>query len=77
MRWNVASSCAWHLYVIVDLAAVGQRDPAAVGAAAVRGGADAIQLRDKSGTAERLVETVQRLLPVTRRAGIPRAARSR
>ena len=61
----------WTLYVIVDLAAIGDRDPAQIAAAAIRGGADAIQLRDKTGPARALRELAQRLLAVTRPAGIP------
>jgi len=50
---------------------VGRRDPAEVAAAAIRGGADAIQLRDKAASARQLIERAQRLLTVTRAGGVP------
>ena len=65
------SCSAWRLYVIVDPAASGARDLAEVAAAAIRGGADAIQLRDKAASARRLLADAERLLPLTRMAGIP------
>jgi len=71
MKWNVRSCSAWKLYVIVDRAAVGDRDPAEVASAAIRGGADAIQLRDKAASARQLLEEGRRLLPLTQAAGIP------
>ncbi|MBI3321813.1 MAG: thiamine phosphate synthase [Candidatus Omnitrophica bacterium] len=71
MAWNVKPCSAWRLYVIVDRDAVGARDAADVAAAAIRGGADAIQLRDKTGPARRLLDAAARLLPATRKAGIP------
>jgi len=39
--------------------------------AAIRGGADVIQLRDKSASSAQLIREAKRLLPVTRAAGIP------
>src|SRR3989338_9134619 len=71
MRWNVTPSSAWQLYVIVDRAAVGARDLREVAAGAIRGGADAIQLRDKVASARALIEAARALLPLTRAAGIP------
>ncbi len=65
------SCCWWQLYVIIDQAAVGTRDLAEVAAAAIRGGADAIQLRDKTAPITALKETAQRLLPLTQAAGVP------
>ena len=65
-------SCAhWQLYVIIDRAAVSARDPVEVASAAIRGGADVIQLRDKTGSARQQLETARRLRPLTRAAGIP------
>ncbi|MBI4597903.1 MAG: thiamine phosphate synthase [Candidatus Omnitrophica bacterium] len=69
MRSNVKSS--WQLYVIVDRAAVGSRNLAELTSAAIRGGADVIQLRDKAATPQRLTEEARRLLPLTNAAGIP------
>lgn len=71
MKSNVLSCSAWRLYVIVDRAACGARDPALVASAAIRGGADVIQLRDKTAPESRLFEEASRLLRVTRRAGVP------
>ena len=65
------SCSAWRLYVIVDPAASEGRDLAEVAAAAIRGGADAIQLRDKAASARRLLAHAERLLPLARMAGIP------
>ena len=71
MIWNGTSCSTWRLYVIVDPAASRSRDLAGIAARAIRGGADAIQLRDKTATTRSLVETAVRLLAVTRSAGIP------
>lgn len=65
-----APSC-WRLYVIVDRSAVGSRDVLDVAAAAIRGGADVIQLREKAASTRQLLDDAQRLLPLTRRAGLP------
>lgn len=64
-------SSGWQLYVIVDRAACRDRDLAEVTAAAIRGGADVIQLRDKAASADALRRQAQRLLPITRDARIP------
>jgi thiamine-phosphate pyrophosphorylase len=69
--WNATSCSHWKLYVIVDRAAAGSRDIAEIAAAAIRGGADVLQLRDKAASARRLLEGARRLLPLTREAGIP------
>ena len=67
----MSSSAAWRLYVIVDRATIGNRDLTDVTAAAIRGGADVIQLRDKAASARQLTEEAARLLPLTRQRGIP------
>ena len=64
------SCAAWRLYVILDGAA-GARDPVALAAAAIRGGADVLQLRDKRASAEQVLQTARRLLAVARPAGVP------
>ncbi len=65
-------SCAdWRLYVIVDRAAAREPNLAAVTAAAIRGGADVVQLRDKRASRAQRIEEGRRLLPLTRAAGIP------
>ena len=71
MSSNVTACSAWRLYVIVDRAAAGSRDLAQIAAAAIRGGADVIQLRDKSATDEALVREAERLMRLTREAGVP------
>ncbi|MBI3331217.1 MAG: thiamine phosphate synthase [Candidatus Omnitrophica bacterium] len=71
MRWNVRSCSDWRLYVIVDRAAVGPRGLEEVAAAAIRGGADVLQLRDKAASARRLLDAARALLALTRPAGIP------
>jgi len=68
---NRRSCSTWRLYAIVDRAALGSRDPVETALAASRGGADVIQLRDKSGTARWLMETAAMLLPQLRRLGVP------
>ena len=66
------SSLRWQLYVIVDRAACGARDVAEVAAAAIRGGADVIQLRDKAATSdEDVMREARRLRQLTRAAGLP------
>ena len=55
------------LYVIVDREVLQGRDPAAVASAALRGGADVIQWRDKKGTDREFLETARRLFDLTRR----------
>ena len=71
MTSNATPCSNWRLYVIVDRAACGTKDPADLAARAIRGGADVIQWRDKSATSRSLLETARRLLAVTRPAGIP------
>ena len=68
---NATSCAAWQLYVIVDRAASGDRDLAEIAAAAIRGGADALQLRDKAASPNTLLAETKRLLAVTRKAGVP------
>jgi thiamine-phosphate pyrophosphorylase len=50
---------------------IGSRDAAEVAACAIRGGADAIQLREKASPDARMQEDARRILPLTRSAGIP------
>ena len=69
--WNVRFSSEWQLYVILDRAALGDRDPVEVASQTIRGGTDALQLRDKSGTVRWLLEQARHMLPLTRAAGIP------
>lgn len=57
--------------MIVDPAAARGRDLARIAAQAIRGGADAIQLRDKTGPVRQVIEQAERLLAVTRPAAVP------
>ncbi len=68
---NVPSCSTWQLYVILDRAAIGDRDLLEVARQVIRGGADAIQLREKTASAHQLIDDASRLLRVTRPAHIP------
>jgi thiamine-phosphate pyrophosphorylase len=61
----------WSLYVLTDRRAGGGRSLVDVVRAAIRGGATAVQLRDKQATTRELVELGRALLEVTRPAGVP------
>lgn len=71
MTPNAIACSDWRLYVIVDGVAAKTRDLAEMAEAAIRGGADVLQLRDKAASDEALIEEARRLLRLTRRAGIP------
>lgn len=71
MTLNATSCCAWRLYVIVDGQAAGARSLADLAAAALRGGADVIQLRHKTASSRELAALAERVLEVTRAAGRP------
>ena len=70
MRWNVTCSAPWRLYVIIDRAAAGSRDLPALADAAIRGGADFVQLRDKTASHREFLREAKRVIAVTRRAGV-------
>jgi len=70
-HYNSSTPADWRLYVIVDRAAIGNRDLVEVASAAIRGGADVIQLRDKAASTGRLLDEAQQLLRLTQRAGVP------
>jgi len=59
------------LYAIVDLDALGIRDPADLAAGVVEGGAMAVQLRAKTAPARDILDAARRLLPVCAAAGVP------
>lgn len=65
------SLSSWQLYVIVDRQACGARSLAAIAEAAIQGGADVIQLRDKASSDFALAKAAEELLGLTRPAGIP------
>lgn len=59
------------LYAIVDLDALGIRDPAELGAAVLAGGAVALQLRAKTAPAADALAAARRLLAPCAAAGVP------
>ncbi|MBI4354976.1 MAG: thiamine phosphate synthase [Candidatus Omnitrophica bacterium] len=61
----------WQLYVILDRAAAGARDLTAIARQAIAGGADVVQLRDKTASVQAVMAEARSLRVVTREAGIP------
>jgi thiamine-phosphate pyrophosphorylase len=61
----------WRLYVIMDPKASRGRSDLQVAEAAIAGGADVLQLRDKETPSGRLYRVALRLRKLTRDAGIP------
>ena len=61
----------WAVYVLTDRRAAGERSLIDVVRAAVRGGATAIQLRDKEASTGEMIELGRALLQITRPAGVP------
>jgi thiamine-phosphate pyrophosphorylase len=61
----------WAVYVLTDRHAAGERSLVDVVKAAVRGGATAVQLRDKTTSTRGRIELGRALLALTRPAGIP------
>jgi len=59
------------LYVLVDPAVARGKPLAALAAAAARGGATLVQLRDKSGTTQRLIEEALAIKRALRGFGVP------
>jgi thiamine-phosphate pyrophosphorylase len=59
------------VYVITDRRTAGERALTDIVSAALRGGANVIQLRDKDVPARDMVALGQALLPLTRDAGVP------
>lgn len=68
MRINPAT---WSVYVITDQWVAGGRSLVDLVGAALRGGATAIQLREKSASTRAMVELGHALLVFTRAAGVP------
>jgi len=71
MTLNVKSCAHWQLYCIVDRVASGKRDLAFLTDCAVRGGADAVQFRDKLSPAKSFIREAKRCLLIARKARIP------
>ena len=68
---NARSCSDWRLYVILDPRAAAGRDLARIAELAIRGGADALQLRDKHGTARDALDQARRILAAARPSGVP------
>ena len=71
MTWNACSTSDWRLYVILDAGVLRGRDVVEVARAAMDGGADVLQYRDKTGSAREMLRQVERLVPVCRDADVP------
>lgn len=61
----------WRLYVITDERSGRGRSHLQIAEAAIRGGADVVQLRDKEAPGGRLYEVALRLRKLTRESGVP------
>ena len=71
MQPNKPSCNDWQLYVILDRAAAHGCDLADIAQAAIAGGADVLQLRDKTADAASLIHQARALLGITRRSHVP------
>lgn len=60
-----------HLYTFVDTAYLNGRDVAEVARQLCDGGSDIIQLRAKQSSVDEVCRLAERILPVTRAAGVP------
>ncbi len=63
------TSC--HLYTFVDTGYLRGRDPVLVARQLCDGGSDIIQLRAKGSAPEEVCRLAERILPITRAAGVP------
>lgn len=61
----------WSVYIITDRRVAGQRPILDVVRAALRGGASAVQLREKAATTREMIELGQALHAITQAAGVP------
>jgi thiamine-phosphate pyrophosphorylase len=61
----------WHVYVVTDARLSRGRSHAEVVRAALEGGADVVQLRDKEASGRTLYEAALELRAITRAAGVP------
>jgi len=62
---------SWRLYLITDTSLSRGRSHVEIARQAIAGGADVIQLREKSAPARELYETALQLRDLTRQAGVP------
>jgi len=65
------SPARWRLYVITDERLGRGRSHLQIAEAAIRGGADAVQLRDKTASSRRLYDIALQLRRLTREAEVP------
>ncbi len=68
---NDTSLSAWRLYAIIDRSAAPDRDLAQLAQQAIEGGADVLQLREKTASTRQLLDDAQRLLRIARAARVP------
>src|SRR3990167_5554947 len=61
----------WRLYVITDRSAAQEKPLTEIVRAALEGGADVIQLRDKKASDLELLATAKALLEITKLKGVP------
>jgi thiamine-phosphate pyrophosphorylase len=66
-----SSPARWRLYVITDERLGRGRSHLQIAEAAIRGGADVVQLRDKTASSRRLYDIAMQLRRLTREAGVP------
>jgi thiamine-phosphate pyrophosphorylase len=66
-----SSPARWRLYVITDERLGRGRSHLQIAEAAIRGGADVVQLRDKTASSRRLYDIALRLRQLTREAKVP------
>jgi len=60
----------WHLYVITDRQLAGNKSYEEIVSAAIKGGADVIQLRDKFASKDELIDVGKKLRQITIEAGV-------
>lgn len=65
------SPARWRLYVITDERLGRGRSHFQIAEAAIRGGADVVQLRDKTASSRRLYEIALQMRRLTRETGVP------
>jgi len=61
----------FNLYVIIDIKACGNRDPAYVAEEAIAGGADIIQLRDKVSSVSEILEVARAIRGLAKNKKVP------
>jgi thiamine-phosphate pyrophosphorylase len=71
MPSNATRCSTWQLYVIVDRQAAKERDLLKVALGAIRGGADVVQLRDKTASTAGFRQTALQLRALTQASRIP------